>query len=125
VRRGQFTEVPSSPTAAAKLVRRCTQELTSVTDRDGRLRTFGYDNAGRETSEVWRDGSNNAIRTISYTYDAAGHLATASDSDSSYSYTYDNAGRLASVDNQGTPGVPGHVIWPSHLASSAAEGSRA
>jgi YD repeat-containing protein len=58
------------------MVPRWTHVLTSVTDRDGRVRTFGYDNAGRQTSEVWRDGSNNAIRTISYTYDAAGNLAT-------------------------------------------------
>jgi YD repeat-containing protein len=83
-------------------------QLTSLTDRNGRQRTFGYDPAGRRTSEVWRDSLGNAVRTISYTFDAAGQLTGASGPDSAYAFQYDNAGRMTRADNQGTPGVP-HV----------------
>src|ERR1051325_2822739 len=50
------------------------------------------------------------IRTINYTYDAAGRLASASDPDSSYSYGYDDLGRVTSISNAGTNGMPTVVL---------------
>jgi RHS repeat-associated protein len=64
---------------------------------------------GRETSEKWLNGSGQAIRTFTFSYDQAGRLTAASDPSSSYAYGYDAADRLTSVDNQGTPNVP-HVV---------------
>jgi len=51
-----------------------------------------------------------AIYTISYSYDAANQVTSASDPDSSYAYQYDDLGRVTSVDNNGTPGVPDVVL---------------
>lgn len=79
---------------------------TAATDRNGRKRTFSYDALDRQTAETWKDGNNNSIRTINYTYDATSQLISVNDVDSTYSYTYDNAGRLTSVDNIGTNGAP-------------------
>ena len=49
-------------------------------------------------------------RTISYAYDAAGQLTSASDPDSSYGITYDHLGRVTQVDNNGTSGVPRVIL---------------
>jgi RHS repeat-associated protein len=83
--------------------------ITSV-DRNGRERTFSYDDLDRLVQEQWLNGSGNAVENINYTYDAAGQLLTASDSDSSNSFTYDLGGRLTSVDNSGTPSIPEVVL---------------
>ena len=39
-------------------------------------------------------------------YDAVGHLLSATNPDSSYSYSYDGVDRVSSIDNTGTVGVP-------------------
>lgn len=57
-------------------------ELTSIVDRDGRKRTFTFNDWGQKTSEVWLNSSNVSIRTMTWTYDDAGNLLTASDPDS-------------------------------------------
>ena len=77
-----------------------------LTDRDGRVRTFTYDAAGRKLTENWLNGQSQIIRTENTSYDAAGQLTGATDPDSTYSYTYDTAGLLTTADNQGSPGVP-------------------
>jgi RHS repeat-associated protein len=46
------------------------------------------------------------MTSLSYSYDAVGHLLTAIDPSSRYTYTYDLVDRLASIDNTGTSGVP-------------------
>jgi len=84
-------------------------DLLSETDRNGRVRDFTYDNLHRRTSEQWMSGGT-AIYTISYSYDAANQVTSASDPDSSYAYQYDDLGRVTSVDNNGTPGVPDVVL---------------
>jgi RHS repeat-associated protein len=83
--------------------------LTQSTDRNGRVRTFDYDELNRLTTESWVDGGT-PIRTIQFTYDAAGNLLTASDPDSSYTFTYDALNRLLTDDNAGTPGVPNVIL---------------
>jgi YD repeat-containing protein len=56
-------------------------------------------------------------RTLSFNYDAADQLASASDPDSSYAYSYDNLGRVLSVDNNGTAGVPRVILTSQYDAS--------
>lgn len=82
--------------------------LTSTTDRNGRVRSFNYDKLNRQTKEQWLNAAGTAaIRTATYIYDALSRLTAASDPDSKYAYTYNEASHLISVDNTGTPGVPG------------------
>ena len=71
-----------------------------------------YDNLNRETQELWLDQNLNVINTITWQYDAAGQLLSASDADSSESYTYDGLGQVVTDSNAGTPGSP-TVVWTS------------
>ncbi len=57
------------------------------------------------------------VRTLSYTYDAAGQLTAASDPDSSYAVSYDNLGRVLTVDNNGTSGVPRVILTSAYDAA--------
>jgi RHS repeat-associated protein len=84
--------------------------LTSLIDRNGREHSYDYDELNRQTQEEWLDDQANLLRTISFGYDAASQLTSASDPDSTYTYTYDLAGHLETVDNTGTPGVPAVVL---------------
>ena len=80
--------------------------LTQTVDRNGRKVAYNYDTLNRQTAERWLDGSNATIKTFSSSYDAVGHLLSATNSDSSYSYSYDAVDRVTSIDNTGTVGVP-------------------
>ena len=80
--------------------------LVNQLDRNGRETNFTYDALNRQTQEQWLDDTNNPLRNIDFTYDAASQLVAVSDPDSAYGYTYDAAGRLTSVTNNGTPNVP-------------------
>ncbi|MDR3638705.1 MAG: RHS repeat-associated core domain-containing protein [Isosphaeraceae bacterium] len=91
--------------------------LTTYIDADGRKTVYTYDDRYRETSEQWLDATGAPIHTFRYSYDPAGELTSASDSDSSYSYTYDPLGRVTSINNQGTPGVPPVVLTYSYDAA--------
>ncbi len=99
---------------------------TNTVDRLGRKRTFAYDALSRLAQELWFDpAGNGVVRTITYGYDRANRLNSASDPDSSISlgwfgttggplqfeeagysgmpvrrisYTYDGAGRRSRVD---------------------------
>ena len=82
----------------------------AATDRDGRARRFTFDPVGRQTSEVWLDAQGNPVRTIGYTYDAAGRMTDASDPNSAVHYAFDANGRVASSSNQGAPGAPTVVL---------------
>ncbi len=84
--------------------------MTGATDRNGKRRTFGYDNAGRRTTEKWLDSGGNTIRTLTWTYDAAGQLTLEQDPDSKYAITYDTLGRVTNVDTLGTPGLPRVIL---------------
>jgi len=70
--------------------------LTKRTDRNGRVVQYVYDDLNRLTSELWKNGET-TVRTLSYTYDAASQMLTASDPAASYEYVYDNVGRATSV----------------------------
>jgi YD repeat-containing protein len=51
-----------------------------VTDRNGRLRTYTYDEAGRLATETWYAPDGVTVEEASrYTYDAQGRLASASE----------------------------------------------
>ncbi|MFG0262264.1 MAG: hypothetical protein ACF788_07725 [Novipirellula sp. JB048] len=52
--------------------------LTQVTDRNGRVTTYEYDHLHRRTAENWLDGMT-TLRTLTYSYDAASQLVSASD----------------------------------------------
>ena len=62
-------------------------------DRTGRTIKWDYDHLGRNTDEKWYSGQT-LVRTISFTYDAAGELTQATDPAGTYGYEYDGAGRL-------------------------------
>jgi YD repeat-containing protein len=49
-------------------------KYTYTVDRNGRKRTYDYDALYRQTAEHWLDTNNTDIRTITYSYDAVGHL---------------------------------------------------
>src|SRR5487761_1695027 len=86
-------------------------DVTSITDADGRVRDFVYDNLHRLTAENWMSG-NTIVATMAYTYDGAGELTSASDPNSAYAFGYNSDGAVLSVDNSGTPNVP-HVVLTS------------
>ncbi len=88
-------------------------ELTETIDRDGRATTFQYNGIGEETSENWysTDTFGSSTETISYVYNAAGLLQSATDQVGSNSanaatdsYSYDAAGDVLS-ETQTIPGL--------------------
>jgi YD repeat-containing protein len=72
--------------------------------------TFVGTHSGINVPKLNGDASNlvsgTLERTISYAYDAADRLTSASDPDSGYEYTYDNLNRVLTIDNDDTPDVP-------------------
>jgi RHS repeat-associated protein len=84
-------------------------QVTGTTDRDGRRRSFTYDNAGRKLTEQWLNGQGQATRIMTYTYNADGWLKTEQDPSSYYAYLYDADGHLCISDNAGTPSAP-HLV---------------
>jgi YD repeat-containing protein len=71
--------------------------LVEKTDRLGRVTEYVYDNLYRRTSEVWKDGMS-TVRTLSFTYDLAGQLLSASDPAADYDYVYDGLGRVTEIE---------------------------
>ena len=83
--------------------------VTKITDRNGGIRDFAYDDLDRLTSETWKNGET-TVDTIDFTYNDAGYLLTADDDDSDLTYTYDDLYRVLTEDNTGTSGVPDVVL---------------
>ncbi len=83
--------------------------------------TFGGSQSGTNVSRMDGDVSaataGSLVRTLTYTYDAAGQLTAASDPDSSYAVSYDNLGRVISVDNNGTSGLPRVILESTYNAA--------
>jgi len=80
-------------------------QLTRIVDRKAQRREFVYDNDGRRTQENWcttASGPCTASRTFAYTYDNADQLTDVTEPDSHYSFTYDAAGRVATISSLGS-----------------------
>src|SRR5581483_5218501 len=78
--------------------------LASILNRNGLLRTFAYDEQGRLETETWYDGptaEDAVVNTLTWSYTAAGLVASASSDDGAeqltYTYTYNNAGQVTHV----------------------------
>jgi RHS repeat-associated protein len=91
--------------------------LTERTDRRGLVTELNYDDLDRMTSEVWKDGSS-TVRTLSFSYDAAGNLLSASDPSASYDYTYDNLYRTTQTEIDYGVGVNSFQLTASFDAAS-------
>jgi YD repeat-containing protein len=59
----------------------------------GRILQFEYDTLNHLTAEKWLSGTT-LVRTLSFAYDAADQLLSASDPAALFSYGYDALGRL-------------------------------
>lgn len=70
--------------------------LTKKTDRLGRVTQYTYDHLQRRTAELWKSGGS-TIRTLSFAYDVASQLLSASDPAAAYDYEYDGLGRVTEV----------------------------
>src|SRR5487761_1699134 len=86
-------------------------DVTSITDADGRVRDFAYDNLHQLTAENWMSG-NTIVASMAYAYDLAGQLTSASDPNSAYAFGYNNDGAVLTGDNTATPNAP-HVLLTS------------
>jgi RHS repeat-associated protein len=66
----------------------------------GRVRSFGYDDLGRLSSDALANGAGQTVASIGYGYDAADRLTSKTTSGTAgaadNTYTYDQAGRLTS-----------------------------
>jgi RHS repeat-associated protein len=71
--------------------------LTSATDRDGRRIDYSYDAANRKTGEVWKNAALTTVNTLTFTYDAANNLLTATANSGAYTLVYDAATRVTNV----------------------------
>jgi RHS repeat-associated protein len=85
--------------------------VTSVTDRDGRLVQYSYDNADRVTSSVWKSAAGATVNLLTYTYDNNDNLLTAKDYNGAVTYSYDELNRVKSYTN-----VFGQVLTYSYDA---------
>ena len=88
-------------------------DVTSITDADGRVRDFVYDNLHRQTAENWMSGGT-VVNAIDTAYDAANEVTSIGDSFSAYALGYNGDGQVLTIDNAGTPNVP-HVLLTSTL----------
>jgi RHS repeat-associated protein len=79
-----------------------------TTNRAGTSRAFTYDNRNREISSEWGDGS----QKITKAYDSAGRMTREETAVSTISYTFDAAGRLASETQDLSAVVTGGIIDP-------------
>lgn len=68
----------------------------TATDRDGRRRDFHYDELNQLDWEKWYDTGDVLVETLTYTFDAAGRLLTATNAAGTVTQSYDALGRLES-----------------------------
>ena len=68
----------------------------SLTDRNGRLTEWDYDNRYHVTTETWKQGGS-TVRTLDFTYDTVDRLTALDDSGSlatDFEFAYDQRGQL-------------------------------
>jgi RHS repeat-associated protein len=70
--------------------------VTQVVDRDNRTQKFSYDSADRVTAATWLSGTT-TVNLLTYSYDNAGNLLTAKDTNGTITNTYDALGRMSST----------------------------
>ncbi len=75
--------------------------LETKTDRKGVVTTYVYDDLGRLTGKTYSDGTP----AVSYTYDLAGRLETATNGSDTLSWTYDLAGQVVSESSSANGSV--------------------
>ena len=92
-------------------------DVTSRTDRNGRVTNFSYDNLHRRTQEKWMSGST-VLKTFGYNFDAGSQLTSASATDTQMTYTFDNLGRVLTSSNSGTTNIPTTVQTNVYDANS-------
>ncbi|NGY63642.1 hypothetical protein G7043_32460 [Lentzea sp. NEAU-D13] len=72
----------------------------------GRVRTFGYDDFGRETSDVTKNSTGGVIASVAYSYDLADRLkkkvSAGTAGAGEQTYGYDDLGRMTSWTSGGT-----------------------
>lgn len=86
--------------------------LKKRTDRNERVIEYAYDRLDRRTTETWKNSGGGTVRTLSFGYDVASRMTSASDMDSVSAMGYDPYGNLTSEDNTGTPG-PTVIVAPT------------
>ena len=84
--------------------------LTQSEDRLGRITDYSYDGLSRMTAEVWKAADGTTLQTYNYGFDANSNLTSADGPNSAYSFDYDLLDRVTSVDNAGSPNLPGLVL---------------
>ena len=84
------------------------EELTTLTDYNGQVQQFSYNEAGWNTGEEWLNSSNQVIYQSTLGYDNAGDLILAQDNNSLYNITYNSGGQLTG----GTVTYPGYSSSP-------------
>ncbi|MER7459558.1 polymorphic toxin-type HINT domain-containing protein [Micromonospora sp. NPDC126480] len=99
--KGRLDTLTDSITGQAqKLSYDAAGEVKTVDYGGGRIRTFGYDDYGRVSSDTLKNAAGSVVASVTYGFDLNGHLTskkttgTAGSGDNSY--TYDKAGRLTS-----------------------------
>lgn len=72
----------------------------------GRVRTFGYDDFGRQTSDVTKNAANAVLASVGYEYDLADRLKKKTTAGTAgageQTYAYDDLGRMTSWTSGGT-----------------------
>ncbi|PWR06186.1 hypothetical protein DKT68_23235 [Micromonospora acroterricola] len=75
-------------------------EVKTVDYGAGRVRTFGYDDYGRVSSDVLRNSAGQTVASVTYGFDLNGHVTskntTGTAGGGTNTYDYDKAGRLIS-----------------------------
>ena len=73
--------------------------LTSLTDRNGRQKTFTYLDNNLVSTEVWKDASNTTVNTITYAYNQNDALTSIGDNNGTITYTYDALDRVSTMQD--------------------------
>jgi len=102
-----------------------------MTDRNGRVTEFEYDNLYRRTGETWLDESSVVVSQFEFGYDLAGQLLSAGDGNTNYVYAYDGLGRMVESAHDYSGFAPsvvfayGYDLMGSHTSTAATVGANA
>jgi YD repeat-containing protein len=78
-------------------------QMAQITQQNNHTVSYGYDSNGNIQTVTEKDSSNNVIQTVTYTYNAAGDVATSATVTNGKTYTttynYDSNGNITSTSN--------------------------